>query len=80
MFEKHDITDAGYWRNTIGGRSDELWYMLAFEDHGHRENAWAAMAADPDWQATVKESEKEGPLVHHLENRIMNTLDFSPLM
>ena len=37
------------------------------------------MAADPDWRAAVAESEKDGPLVHHLENRIMNALDFSPL-
>jgi len=35
--------------------------------------------ADPDWQAAVAESEKDGPLVHHPESRIMNALDFSPL-
>jgi hypothetical protein len=79
MFEKHGIKNVGYWLNTVGGRSDELWYIVAFEDHGQREKAWASMAADPDWQAAVAESEKDGPLVHHLENRIMNALDFSPL-
>ncbi len=79
LFEKHGITNVGYWLNTVGGRSDELWYMLAFEDHGQREKAWAAFAADPDWQAARKKSEEDGPLVHHIDNRIMNALDFSPL-
>lgn len=79
LFEKHGITNVGYWLNTVGGRSDELWYMLAFEDHGQREKAWTAFVSDPDWQEARRESEKDGPLVHHLENRIMNPTDFSPL-
>jgi hypothetical protein len=79
LFEKHGITNVGYWMNSIGGRSDELWYMLAFEDLAHRERAWAAFAADPEWQAARKESEKDGALVHHLENRMMAPTDFSPL-
>jgi hypothetical protein len=79
MFEKHGITNVGYWQNSVGGRSDELWYIIAFEDHGQREQAWASMAADPDWQEIVAESEKDGRLTHHNENRIMNPLDFSPL-
>jgi hypothetical protein len=79
LFEKHGITNVGYWTNSIGGRSDELWYMLAFEDLGHRERAWKAFAADPEWQAARSESEKDGPLVHHIENRIMIPTDFSPI-
>jgi NIPSNAP len=79
LFEKHGIKNIGYWMNSIGGRSDELWYMLAFENNGQREHAWAAFAADPQWQAARAESEKDGPLVHHIENRIMNPTNFSPL-
>jgi len=79
LFEKHGITNVGYWLNTIGGRSDELWYMLSFENHGQRETAWAAFAGDPDWQAARRASEEDGPLVHHLENRILSPTDFSPL-
>jgi len=79
LFEKHGITNVGYWLNTVGGRSDELWYMLAFEDQGQREKAWAAFASDPEWQEARRKSEENGPLVHHIENRIMNPLDFSPL-
>ena len=79
LFEKHGITNVGYWTNTIGGRSDELWYMVAFEDLAHRDSAWKAFGADPEWQAARAESEKDGPLVHHIENRIMVPTDFSPI-
>lgn len=79
LFEKHGITNVGYWMNSIGGRSDELWYILGFENLAHREQAWADFAADPDWKKVRAESELNGPLVHHIENRILNPTRFSPL-
>ena len=79
LFEKHGMKNIGYWTNEIGGRSDELLYMLAHEDFSARQQAWASFRADPDWQAARNESEKDGPLVHHLENRILNPTSFSPL-
>ncbi|MDA0269569.1 MAG: NIPSNAP family protein [Chloroflexi bacterium] len=79
LFERHGIKNVGYWTNAVGGRSDELWYMLAFEDAGQRQQAWAAFQADPEWQRARAESEKDGPLVHHIENRLMSATDYSPL-
>ena len=79
LFERHGIKNVGYWMNGIGGRSDELWYMIAFESLAHREEAWAAFLADPEWQEVREQSEGDGPLVHHLENRILLPTEFSPL-
>jgi len=79
LFEKHGLKNVGYWRNTIGGRNDELWYMLAFEDMAQRDAAWRAFGSDPEWQRVREESEREGALVAHIENRIMAPTDFSPL-
>ena len=79
LFEKHGMKNIGYWTNTVGGRNDELWYMLAFDDMGQREKAFAAFQADPEWQRVRAESEVDGPLLHHLENRFMAPTDFSPL-
>jgi hypothetical protein len=79
LFEKHGIVNVGYWLNSIGGRNDELWYMLGFEDLAQRERAWADFQADPEWQQARAESEKDGPLVHHLENRILVPTKISPL-
>ena len=79
LFERHGITNVGYWTNAIGGRSDELWYILAFDDLAHRDRAWTAFRNDPEWKRVRAESEADGPLVHHIENRILNPTDFSPV-
>ncbi len=79
LFEKNGIKNVAYWTNTIGGRTDELWYVIAFENLAAREAAFKAFGADPDWQAARAASEANGPLVHHIENRIMTPTDFSPL-
>jgi len=79
LFEKHGMQNVGYWLNAVGGRSDELWYVLAFEDMGHQERAWAAFQADPTWQKVKAESERDGPLLDHIENRLLRPTDFSPL-
>ena len=63
----------------MGGRNDELWYVVGFEDMGQREKAWASFQADTDWQKIRSDSEADGPIVHHIENRIMTPTDFSPL-
>ena len=79
LFEKHGIKNVGYWTNMIGGKSDQLIYMLAYEDLGARQKSWASFGADPEWQAARNESEKDGLLVHHVENSILNPTNFSPL-
>ena len=79
IFEKHGIKNVGYWTNAVGGRSDELWYILAYEDAAQRDRAWAGFTADPDWAKARAASEKDGPLVHHITNQLMNPTDFSPL-
>lgn len=78
LFEKHGIKNVAYWTNSIGGRNDELWYVLGFNDLAHRQSAWQAFATDPEWREVFKESEKNGTLVSHIENRIINLTDFSP--
>ena len=79
IFERHGITNVGYWTNAVGGRTDELWYIVSFEDYGQRERAWAAFGADPEWQELRAASEADGPIVHHIENRILNPTEWSPL-
>ncbi len=79
IFERHGIKNIGYWTNSIGGRSDELVYIVAFEDMAQRDRAWAAFRDDPEWAKVRAESEADGPLVHHIENRILQPTDYSPL-
>ncbi len=79
LFEKHGIRNVAYWLNTVGGRNDELWSIVAFDDMGQREKAWASFQADPDWQSARAASEADGPIVHHIENRFLTPTEFSPV-
>lgn len=79
IFEQHGIKNVGYWTNSVGGRSDELVYIVAFEDMAQRDRAWAAFRDDPEWAKVRAQSEADGPLVHHIENRILQPTDYSPL-
>jgi NIPSNAP len=80
LFEKHGITNVGYWTNVIGGRTDQLWYIVAYDDLAARERSWAAFVADPHWLKAKADSESDGPIVRYIENRIMAPTDFSPAM
>lgn len=79
LFERHGIRSVGYWHVTIGGRSDQLWYLLGFDDLLQRERSWSEFRADPEWQLALAESEKDGPLVRRVETKILTPTDFSPL-
>ena len=77
-FEKHGIKSVGYWTDVIG-ISGRLTYMVQFDDLAHRERAWASFAADAERVKAFAETEKDGPLVARIENRIMRPTDYSPL-
>ncbi len=62
-----------------GGRNDELWYMLSYPNMAARDTSWAAFTSDPDWQKVRADSEIDGPLLDHLENRILSPPDFTPV-
>jgi hypothetical protein len=59
----------GFWETVIG-ESNEIVYICAFDDLAHRERAWAAFTADPEWQAAKKASEASGPLIERAVNKI----------
>ena len=35
--------------------------------------------SDPEWRQVRAASEEDGPLVHHIENRILAPTDYSPI-
>ncbi len=77
LFEKHGITNLGYW---VPQQNDGqvLIYLLAYPDKAAREASWKAFLADPVWQAAKAESEKEGKLVAKVESRFLHLTDYSP--
>lgn len=77
LFEKHGITNIGYWV-PIENPENKLVYVLAYPSREARETSWKAFMADPDWKAAAKASEANGKLVAKVESTFMNATDFSP--
>ena len=48
FFKKHGIQVVGFWTNELGGSSDQLIYMLAYDSLADREKKWSGFFADKD--------------------------------
>ena len=77
-FEKHGMKVVGFWTDEIG-TSNRLTYMLGFEDMAQRDRAWEAFRADEGRRKAFAETERDGPLVAHIQNTIMRPTPYSPL-
>jgi len=49
IFEKHGAEVIAVWQRLDDPNT--LVWMLAYRDRAHRDEVWAAFAADPDWAA-----------------------------
>jgi hypothetical protein len=74
IFEKHGAEIVAVWQSLDNPR--QLIWMLAYRDRAHREEVWAAFAADPDWLALRQKYmvPLERPSVF-----MMSAADYSPL-
>lgn len=77
LFERHGLRVVGFWEVVVG-TSNVLHYLVQFDDLAHRERAWAAFAADPEWQRVRADSEKDGPIVAQIRNEIWRPTPYSP--
>jgi hypothetical protein len=77
IWQKHGIRQAGFWTTLIGESNNQLTYLLEWESLAERETKWAAFLADPDWHATRAETEKDGPIVAHVSNTMLQPTSFS---
>jgi len=79
LSEKHGIKVVGFWENKIRGASNTLYYMLAFQDLTHLQNACKSFTDDPEWQSILSNTEKDGPLRSKISNIVLTPTDYSPL-
>lgn len=77
LFEKHGITNIGYWM-PVENPENKLIYVLAYPTREARDVAWKEFAADPDWKSAQAESEKDGKLVAKVEQKFFTATDYSP--
>jgi uncharacterized protein YbaA (DUF1428 family) len=79
LFEKHDITNIGYW-TPIDNTNNVLIYLLAYPSRDARDKSWKDFNADPDWSAARKASEANGKLVNKVDSVFLTATDFSPMV
>jgi hypothetical protein len=79
LWERHGIRPTGFWTTLIGESNQDLHYLLEWEDLAERERIWAAFMSDPEWLKARAESEKGGPIVANIVNRILAPTAFSRL-
>jgi hypothetical protein len=80
IFKRHNMKSVGYWSPEDAPSSQNLFvYILEHPSRQEAEQNWAAFQADPEWQKVKAESEKNGPLVEHIERYFMDPASFSAL-
>ncbi len=77
LFEKHGITNIGYWV-PADNKQSQLIYFLAFPNKAEQEKSWKAFADDPEWKAAYQASEVNGKLVAKVESHFYVATDYSP--
>ena len=77
LFEKHGMTNVGYW-TPLDNPDEKLYYVLSYPSRVAREASWNAFTADTAWLRVWKESETNGSLVDSIESIFLKTTDFSP--
>lgn len=85
LFEKHGMTNVGYWCPLEGqpGAGATLIYILAHKSVDAAKASFDAFRQDPDWLAARKASEEQagGPLTvtDGVKSVFMNASDYSPM-
>ena len=78
LFKKYGFRPIGFWTESVGENTG-FHYLLAWEDDAERLAKWAEFRADPERARVFAESEKDGPLVARVSNRIWQPTAFSEL-
>ena len=80
IFEKHGMTNVGYWTPQDEPLSaNTLIYVLAHPSREEAEQSWRDFSSDPECQSVAEESQRGGRLIVGLERVFIDPTDFSPM-
>lgn len=80
IFEKHGMTNIGYWIPTDETESaDTLVYLLSHESQEAATASWRAFSQDPEWQKVNADSNANGPILDNVQRKFMSATDFSQM-
>lgn len=77
LFEKHGMTNVGYW--VPREQPNTLVYVLAYPSKDAATKAWDAFRKDETWIAARTASEANGPIVAKVVSVFMDPTNFSGL-
>ena len=80
LFEKHGMTNVGYWVPEEGPLAQNtLIYIISHPSWEAAKKNWAEFRSDPEWKRVARESEAGGKIISKVESMFMNATDYSPL-
>jgi NIPSNAP len=83
LFEKHGMTNVGYWvpvaEKTGQPSGNTLVYLLAYPSFDARTKSWDGFRNDPAWTTARDESEKNGKLVEKVDSVFLKATDYSAI-
>jgi uncharacterized protein (DUF1330 family) len=81
LLEKHGAKLIGFWtpQDEKKGKDSKLIYLVSFPSREAAEKTWKEFGQDPVWQKAKAESEKNGPLVQHVESVFLDPTDYRAL-
>jgi len=78
LFEKHGMTNIGYWTpQEAPGSQTTLIYILAHSSRAAADKSWEAFRKDPEWIKVKDASEVNGKLVNKADSVYLLPTDFS---
>ena len=77
LFEKHGMTNVGYWTPAESGDA-RLVYLLAHASREAADRSWKEFGADPEWKKVVQQTEANGKIVAKLDRLYLSATDYSP--
>lgn len=78
LFEKHGITNIGYWVPSDPElRENTLIYLVKHDNAEAAAASWDAFRADPEWQEAYRESRADGPIVAQVVSVYMTATEYS---
>ena len=77
LFEKHGMTNVGYW-TPVDNPEEKLYYIMSYPNRAARDTSWKHFGADTTWQRVANESQVNGKILTKVESIFLKTTDFSP--
>lgn len=80
LFEKHGMTNIGYWLPTDPeAAEDTLIYLLKHDSRDAANASWRAFGADPAWAVVNEASNRDGAILQGVERTYLTATDFSQM-